>query len=68
MFITRPITLYLEVYIYSPFIFVLYVPAQGKLKYYRMHTNVYKYVAPGTRAAEGSDLDQVLSCLRGNSS
>ena len=24
---------------------------------------MYKYVGPGTRAAKGSDLDQVLSCL-----
>ena len=24
---------------------------------------MYEYVGPGTRAAEGTDLDQVLSCL-----
>ena len=29
---------------------------------------MYKYVGPGTIAAEVSDLDQVLSCLRDNSS
>ena len=28
----------------------------------------HKYVGPCTRATEGSDLDQVLSCLRKNSS
>ena len=33
-----------------------------------LYKYMYEYVGPGTRATEGLGLDQVLSCLRDNSS